>query len=516
MGTAHRHPWIAALIVISASAAVAQPTGLGHLEFPTSGNKPAQERFLAGILLLHSFEYDDAREHFEAARKLEPGFAMAHWGEAMTYNEPLWFFQDTGGGRAALERLAPTREERQAKAPTAREKDYLAAIEILFFGPTEPKARDLSYAEAMRRLHEKYPDDLEAAAFYSLALLGSSHGGRDFRIYMRAAAVAEEIFTENSHHPGALHYLIHAYDDPVHAPLGLRSARIYANVAPQAAHALHMPSHIFIAMGLWDEYVKSNEDSWGASEARVRRKGLGVEHRGYHALWWLEYGYLQQGRLKDARHLLDIIAADASGSDAPIVHSHLAQMRAHYAIETGEPAPVHAPSAGHLDPVAAAAHNFADAYLAIRNRDRATAERLAAKLEQPAAAGVAAHDETHHAPDLKAIAIMKKQMEGLLLLDAQSSSAVETLKQTTEMEDAMNFEFGPPAPPKPAHELFGEVLLSLGYPVQAQAQFELALKRAPKRALSLLGLARAAAKAGNAEVSKEAFAELRRIRHRAD
>jgi predicted Zn-dependent protease len=335
---------------------------------------------------------------------------------------------------------------------------------------------------------------------------------------MQAAAIVEEVFAENPRHPGALHYLIHCYDDPVHAPLGLRAASIYANVAPEAAHALHMPSHIFVALGMWDEYVKANQDSWAASEARVRRKSLGLEHRGYHALWWLEYGYLQQGRLRDARRLLEIIAADAARSAAPIVHSHLAQMRAHYAIETGMPAPGQAPSADHLDPAAAAGHTFAQALLAIRGGKRDEAGKLLEALRTPRPNHTpASHREGGHAPDIAAIEIMEKEIEGLLLLDAgKNAEAVEALQQAAEREDRMSFEFGPPAPPKPAHELFGEVLLALGHAPQAQAQFQLALRRAPKRALSLLGLGRAAAKAGDAETSREAYAELRRIRARAD
>ena len=498
-----------AMIVALAAALLAQ--GLGSIEFPTSGAAAAQKPFLQGVLLLHSFEYDDAREQFLAAQKLDPKFAMAYWGEAMTYNEPLWFFQDTAGGRAAIQRVSAI------EAPTPREGDYVAAVRILF-GGGDPRARDVAYAEAMRRMREKYPEDMEAASFYALALLGTSPGGRDFSIYMRAAAVAEEVFAKNPRHPGALHYLIHCYDDPVHAPLGLRAARLYATVAPQAAHALHMPAHIFVALGMWDDYVKSNEDSWAASEARVRRKSLPVEHRGYHALWWLQYGYLQQGRVRDARRLLDTVAADAARSQAPIVQSHLAQMRAHFAIETGQPPPAPPPSLADLDPAAAAADAFAQAFLAVRAGRREEAGKLLEAMRNrhvvhtPGSAR-----EAHHAPDVAAIEVMETEIEALLLLDAgKNKEAVAALKEAAGREDRMSFEFGPPAPPKPAHELFGEVLLALGHAPQAQAQFQLALRRAPGRALSLLGLGRAAAKAGDTEASREAYAELRRIRARAD
>ncbi len=201
---------------------------------------------------------------------------MAYWGEAMTFNHPLWMEQDAGAARKALEKLAPTPEARLAKAPTEREKMYLSAVEALY-GKGDKAANDKDYAEAMRRLHEKFPEDENAAAFYSLALLGTCEGKRDYPTYMKAAAVAEEVFAKNPLHPGAVHYLIHSYDDPVHAPLGMRAARVYAKIAPAAGHALHMPSHIFFASGMWEEAAASNEAAWKASLDRADRKKLGPD-----------------------------------------------------------------------------------------------------------------------------------------------------------------------------------------------------------------------------------------------
>ena len=232
------------LLAITPLAATAGESELGKIHFPTSGSPEAQEHFLRGALLLHSFEYDDARDAFRAAREVEPDFAMAAWGEAMTYNHPLWLRQNPDEARAALEQLAPTPEARLAKAPTEREKGYLRAVEILY-GDGDKLARDLAYAETMGELSARFPEDLDAAAFHALALLGTCHDGRDTATYMRAAAIVEEVFAENPEHPGAAHYLIHSYDDPVHAPLGLRAARLYAEIAPAAVHALHMPSHVF-------------------------------------------------------------------------------------------------------------------------------------------------------------------------------------------------------------------------------------------------------------------------------
>src|SRR5712692_5004514 len=184
-----------------------QPGGLGRIAFPTSGPAEAQKHFVRGVLFLHSFEYRAAREEFLSSQKLAPAFAMAYWGEAMTYNEPVWFAQDLNSARAALKRLP-------ANAPTERERAYLAAVEILY-GEGTKEHRDFEYATAMRRLHEKYPDDHEAAAFYALSLLGTCHRGRDVRTYMKAAAIAEAVLEKNPEHPGALHYAIHSYDDPI-------------------------------------------------------------------------------------------------------------------------------------------------------------------------------------------------------------------------------------------------------------------------------------------------------------
>ncbi|MEO8433197.1 MAG: hypothetical protein ABI592_16965, partial [Acidobacteriota bacterium] len=285
---------IATLLFGAAAALGAEAGGLGHIDFPVSAAGPAMDRFQRGVLLLHSFEYADASEEFRAAQEADPGFAMSFWGEAMTKNHPLWMERDAEGARAILSRLGPTRATRLAKAPTPREKGYLDAVEELF-AEGEKKDRDLAYADAMRRLHESFPDDLEATAFYALSLLGSCESDRDYAVYMRGAALAEEVFARNPQHPGAAHYLIHSYDDPIHAPLGLRPARVYAKIAKDAAHALHMPSHIFLASGMWDDVVSSNEASRDAADARVRRKKLGVDERNFHAIFWLEYAYLQQG-----------------------------------------------------------------------------------------------------------------------------------------------------------------------------------------------------------------------------
>src|ERR1700676_5080542 len=223
-----------AVLVCSAAPVSARDAGqaagnLGATHFPNSGAPGAQRDFLRGLLLLHSFEYEAARKSFQAAEGTDPGFAMAYWGEALTYNHPLWGEQDLAAARSALARLAATPEERAAKAPTARERDYLASAEKLY-GDGDKVQRDADYSAALGALVRAHPDDLDARAFYALSILGLTGGKRNVANYMRAAAEAEAVYEVDRSHPGALHYLIHAYDDPIHAPLGLRAARSYGKV----------------------------------------------------------------------------------------------------------------------------------------------------------------------------------------------------------------------------------------------------------------------------------------------
>ncbi len=208
---------------------------LGETNFPNSGSAAAQPDFMRGLLLLHSFEFDAARKSFQAAQARDPGFAMAFWGEALSHNMSLWGEQDLNAARAVLQRLGATREERLAKAPTERERGYLASVEALYGEGVKPE-RDANFNRKLGELVAKFPDDQDARSFYALSWLGLTGTARNTANYMRGAAEAEAVYEVNPRHPGALHYLTHAYDDPVHAPLGLRAARRYGKVAPDASH----------------------------------------------------------------------------------------------------------------------------------------------------------------------------------------------------------------------------------------------------------------------------------------
>lgn len=501
---------------MATSLALAQVEGLGTIEFPTSGSPQVRELFLRGALLLHSFEYDDAREAFQQAQKMDPDFGMAYWGEAMTHNRGLWVQLDLDEARAVLDRLGPTSEARRAKFPTPREQGYLRAIEVLY-GQGEKVSRDLAYAESMSQLAEEYPDDLNASSFYALSLLGTSQGERDFATYMKAASVAEEIFSKNPDHPGAAHYLIHSYDDPIHAPLGLRAARLYAQIAPAASHAQHMPSHIFVALGMWDDVVKANQASWMAAEERIKRKRLTLESRALHAYRWLQYGYLQLGRYNEALQTLSVMQEDTQKSGgSPRTRENLLFMRAVYVVETEK----------WEDDAVRIAIDTSDLALRSAATDFLTRGLAAVRTGNLNAAQEALDEfkkrrETTKTPRRRnnelAVGVMEKELEALVLLAAgKAERAVQLMEAATEEEESMSLEFGPPIPVKPSHELFGEILLELDRPQEARKHFELALARAPGRVLSLLGLSRAATRSGDQEKAQQIHRQLRKIWQGAD
>src|SRR5262245_46362900 len=306
---------LALIISVLVFSAFAQTTQLGRIDFPTSGSREAQEHFLRGVAALHSFWYEEALEAFQAATKIDPDFALGYWGEAMTYNHPIWLQQDSETGRKALARIKNTSKL------SALEKALIDALRVLY-GDGDKLARDLAYAPAMEKIYRDYPDDLEVAAFYSLALLGTVRpGDKGFQRQVKAGAIALEVYQRNPNHPGAAHYVIHSFDDPEHAILALPAARRYAEIAPEAHHARHMPAHIFLQLGMWPEAAASNESAWAVSNEWVKRKGLPLSALDYHSLHWLEYVYMQQGRHAKAEELLSIKRSDVerSKSDAGVV-----------------------------------------------------------------------------------------------------------------------------------------------------------------------------------------------------
>ncbi|HEX7251692.1 MAG TPA: hypothetical protein VF376_02340, partial [Thermoanaerobaculia bacterium] len=432
-----------------------------------------------------------------------------------------WMEQNREAALEALRKLAPTREERLAKAPTEREKGYLSAVEILY-GEGDKPSRDRAYAEAMQRLHEKYPDDLDAESLYALALLGTCEGKRDVATYMKAAAIAEEVFARNPQHPGAVHYLIHCYDDPVHAPLGMRAARVYAKIAPSAGHALHMPSHIFFAAGMWEEAAASNTAAWNASLERAKKKKLGPDDHNDHAIFWLEYAELQMGQHAEARRTLATMEADARENESKRTRGHLVWMRAAYLIETrqwnGDVARI-AVKSDDLSQYGIAL--FVDGMRAVETGDRTSAEKALAALQASSGSGEAhAHGGAASYATSRANnadPVLAKELEAkILFARGEKDRGLALAKEAAAAEDAMSFDFGPPTIAKPTHELLGEMLLASSRPADARKEFEASLALGPGRALSLLGLARAATQAGDAETARQAYTALGKNWRHAD
>lgn len=483
-----------------ASDAPATAADVGTVAFANSGAAAAQEPFIRGLALLHNFEYPQAAEAFRAAQTIDPRFAMAYWGEAMTYTHPIWFQQDRDAARAALQRLAPTAAARRELAKTERERAYMDAIEILY-GEGEKRARDLRYADAMAALHARFPDDVDATAFYALALLGTAHEGRDFAIYMRAAALLEEVFPANQRHPGVLHYLIHSYDDSVHAPLGMRAARLYGGVAPNAGHALHMTSHIFVALGLWDDVLDANRRAIDVVNRARAAKGRQRADCGHYPTWF-HYALLQKGDLAGARQALDACRASAFENAfvaAGPVDTHegrmaeYATMRAHQLTSGGtlvEADNVTFPAA------ATAAIPFTVAYgdaLAAARRGDAKALAAAAarvrKLQRDAAAQIG---KDMPPGERMRLDVVRQQVDALELIAAgKRDEAIALLRLAVKAEQAMPFDFGPPAVEQPSLELLGETLLAAGRKAEAADAFRKALDRTPGRTVAVDGLRRA-------------------------
>jgi tetratricopeptide (TPR) repeat protein len=487
-----------------------QSTRLGHISFPNSGAKAAQPAFRKGVLLLHSFEYEDAAAAFREAQRIDPSFALAFWGEAMTHNHPVWNEQNRDSARAILARLAPTPEGRAAKAPTPRERGWLETIELLF-GEGEKARRDTLYSAALERLASAYPDDQEVQAFHALSLMGLSQAVRNVPTYMRAGAIAQDVFLANPQHPGAAHYVIHAFDDAQHAPLGLRAARAYAKIAPGADHAQHMTSHIFLGLGMWDETLAANEAASFGAERDRSQWGPG------HYTHWLGYALLQQGRFTEARRHLDGVRPNL-GTPARVPRkAYLLAMRAHYLVGTerwSDPVTRWELDVSGVGPGPQAMDAFALGLAALGRSDRAAADRWLAELERRARSSPTADRYGSHE---QIPGILAKELRGLLVLvDGRKDEALALLREAAAAEDALPLEYGPPDIVKPTHELLGEVLLGLSDGAAAQREFERSLQLAPRRALSLLGLARAATMSGDREAAARAHAELRRIWHKAD
>jgi len=491
---------------------------LGTVSFPNSGAPSAQAAFLRGVAWLHSFGYEDAIEAFREAQKADPSFAMAYWGEALSYSQPLWFHEDVEAGRAALSKLGATPAERLAKAKTPREQGFLSAVEALF-GTGDKRSRDLKYSEAMAALAAKHPSDDEVQTFYALSLLAIlPRGDASLPLRQKAGATAETVFARNPNHPGAAHYVLHAYDHGALAAKGLSAARAYAKIAPAASHALHMPAHAFVQLGYWAEAASTDEASWNASIAWASRKGLSIAMRDYHSLAWLQYEWTQLGRFAVAKEAIAHIdsamkamkPADAvgghhyaeesaigRGTGPAALRNDRGSMRARYVIESGRWDEMK--GQGSFDGID---ELFALGFSAAKLGDRARVEAAIGELTKAAAPGQPA--------ELREQAqIMLHAMQALhLFAQGRHADAFAEMDRATALQGRMPKPIGRPYPVKGADELYAELLLEAGRPKAAVEWFEKTLTRTPNRSRAVLGLARALAKAGDLPGSREAYQQF--------
>ena len=457
----------------------------GSTDFPASGDPEAHALFIRGLVMLHNFEYEDAREVFRQARSVDPDFAMAYWGEALTHEHPLWNQQNLAAARDVLNQLAPGDEARVGKARTEREKAYIRSVNILF-GEGDDRERDYAYSAALKTISETWPDDIDARALYALSVLTTSHGGRDFYKFMRAGAITEELMDRAPGHPGVLHYNIHSYDDPVHAPLGRRAADMYSEVAPAAVHALHMPSHIYFALGDYERAGNLNARSFEAALVRIREKNLPYNGQAYHSLSWLLYSRLQEGRFDEARRLVGLAEQEWKNADTPTNRSGFITCRSNYIIDTqawDDPLLNLEVSYDKVWPSVVAADQYVMGLRALHRGDTAKAGTIVNSF-------VASSNPESKNIRAAAPTVLKLLLEGRVrIAEGNREQGLALMQQGVDLEQTLAPAIGP-AMPQPAAEALAEVYLEIGAPDQARENYELSLTRAVKRRRSVEGLTR--------------------------
>jgi tetratricopeptide (TPR) repeat protein len=484
---------------------------LGTVNFPTSGSEKAQQHFVRGVAALHSFWYTEAIDSFKKSTNADPNFSMGYWGEAIAYNRPLWEEQDIKSAKAALSKI------RNISMLTMREQHYINAAQILY-SDNKKSIRDKAYSNAMKKIYHSYPEDIEAACFYSLSLLGVARNlNNKLHLQVESGAIALEIYQKNPDHPCAAHYAIHAFDSPDLARLALPSARRYAKIAPESHHAQHMPAHIFVQLGMWNEARKSNEAGWKTSVNWVKKKDLSKSMRDYHSLQWLHYVYLQQGLTKKAdsifkiqlKDMIDGIKAAEESRPKPNLRAgkYFYRMLAASTIETEQWDKVDQitpPEGWKPKKYSEAGYNFVRGFAdAMQGKPQANeyVAKLSAFRNKKFNKNYFARYENVEVWELEIKVAIKLHQKDYV-------SAIKLAKQATLIEAKLPAPSGPPRILKPTYELLGEVYLKANEPLKAKENFAISLKRHPNRVLSLIGLARSAKLNGNIKEAKEHYDQL--------
>jgi len=510
--------WILCIAAAFSSAAVADEghhheeltqQQLGTVHFPVSCTPEAQKTFEKGVALLHSFWYEEAEKTFADAAKQDPKCAMAYWGEAMSVWHQLWNQPNADTIKQASAELSKAdKADKLNAAATPRERDYIAALHVFYSGSPkmDHEARARAYCAAMAKLYEKYPDDHEAAAFYALSLLASEpDNDTTFANRKQAGAILEKLFAEEPNHPGIAHYLIHTYDKPQLAELGLPAARRYAQIAPFAPHAVHMPSHIFARVGDWPDSIQSNLASIAATR-KAAEMHMGGEGHQFHAMDFLIYAYLQSGRETDALKVIEEVktmpAMQMGGMDRDMQAFAMSKFPAMYAIE------LHRWSEAAALPVIAKASSGDRAYTywakaigCARSGDLAGAKKNLAQIET-IHQDYLARKKTYEA---EATDMLYQEVSAWVLHgEGKNEEATVMLRQVADHEDAVGEE----QTSMPAREMLADMLLEMKHPEQALAEYQADLKFNPKRFNGLYGAGQAAEMAGQTSAATEYYAVL--------
>ncbi|HJT01857.1 MAG TPA: hypothetical protein VJ756_22375 [Terriglobales bacterium] len=489
---------------LSVSAQGSEPgrAALGTVNFPSSCTPEAQKGVERGVALLHSFQYQQVEQAFGEAARQDPHCAIAYWGEAMGLYHQLWDFPAETTLRAGRQYA---QEAEKAGAKTDRERAYIIAAAAFY--QDNPKLSHLdrrrAYAQAMAQLHQKFSNDDEGAAFYALSLVALAEDGNNEMANRRQAiAILQPLFQKYPDNPGMAHYLIHASDTPQLASQGLEAARVYAKIAPASSHALHMPSHIFIRLGLWQDCINSNLAA-AAAAARATRAHLADSGYQFHAMDFLDYAYLQSGQLAKARELVEELK-DVPGASSEEIADEQAMFAARNALESHQWKEAATLAIPHVKLRWQDDTYFARAIGAARSGDVAGARQDLDKLKEIIAAREA-HSKQMGNAGYPGTAIDRLEVEAwLAFAEGKTDAAQQVMDKAVKREEVEGVTYNR----VPAREMQADMLLELKRPTEGLAAYKAALRDSPRRFNSLYGAARAAELAGNAAEAHEYYATL--------
>jgi|HubBroStandDraft_1064217.scaffolds.fasta_scaffold00280_17 tetratricopeptide (TPR) repeat protein len=479
---------------------------LGTVHFPVSCTASSQKTFEKGVALLHSFWYEEAEKIFLEAEKQDSKCAMAYWGEAMSLWHQLWDQPTAATIKRASGELKNA--DKVSAEATERERDYIQALEAFYSNSNKADhhARARAYSAAMEKVYVKYPDDHEAAAFYALSLLASEpENDTTFANRKQAGAILEKLFDAEPNHPGIAHYLIHTYDKPQLAELGLPAARRYAQIAPSAPHAVHMPSHIFARVGDWPDSIQSNLASIAATR-KASEMHMGGEGHQFHAMDFLIYAYLQSGREADASKVIDEVKAmpamHMGSMDRDMQAFAMSKFPTMYAVELHRWLEAAAlPVIPKASPGDRAYTYWAKAIGSARSGDLAGADSNLHEI------GRIRKDYLSSKKTYEADAtdmLYQEASAWILHGEGKDEQATAALRKEADHEDAVGEE----QTSMPAREMLADMLLEMKRPEQALAEYQGDLKFNPKRFNGLYGAAQAAEMAGQASQATEYYAVL--------